>query len=164
MVPEIWSSTDRIVLSSWAIFHSFTPLKTRKMTISKMKKTLNKMEVSSFYTSVPKTIIIRHVPEIRHVMDVIAIFILGYTFPFYFPNSPKTWKFQNNEKKRLEISSFFTNVPKIIICYTVPEIWCLMDVIVVLHFGIFFALLAPSSPKNENFKTIKKQIPGDIII
>ena len=164
MVPEIWSSTDRIVLSSWAIFHSFTPLKTRKMTISKMKKTLNKMEVSSFYTSVPKTIIIRHVPEIRHVMDVIAIFILGYTFPFYFPNSPKTWKFQNNAKKRLEISSFFTNVPKIIICYTVPEIWCLMDVIVVFHFGIFFALLAPSSPKNENFKTIKKQIPGDIII
>ena len=112
MVPEIWSSTDRIVLSSWAIFHSFTPLKTRKMTISKMKKTLNKMEVSSFYTSVPKTIIIRHVPEIRHVMDVIAIFILGYTFPFYFPNSPKTWKFQNNEKKRLQISSFYTNVPK----------------------------------------------------
>ena len=27
-----------------------------------------------------------------------------------------------------------------IICYTVPEIWCVTDVIVIFHFGIFFAL------------------------
>ena len=32
----------------------------------------------------------------------------------------------------------------------------------ILHFGIFLALLPPSSPKNENFKKIKKA-PGDII-
>ena len=30
-----------------------------------------------------------------------------------------------------------------IICYTVPEIWCVMDVIV-FHFGQFFALFLPS--------------------
>ena len=48
------------------------------------------------------------------------------------------------EKKDLEISSFYTSVPKImIICHTVPEIWHVMDVIVIFHFGLFFALLTP---------------------
>ena len=45
-------------------------------------------------------------------------------------------------KKCLEISLFYTSVPKIMItCYTVPEIWCVTDVIVNFHFGLFFALL-----------------------
>ena len=37
------------------------------------------------------------------------------------------------------------------------------DVIVIFHFGLFFALLPPNSPKKENFKKMNK-IPGDIII
>ena len=65
------------------------------------------------------------------------------------------------------------SVPKImIICYTVPEICCMTDIIVIFHFGLFFALLpflpffaifCPNSPKNQNFKKMKKT-PGDIII
>ena len=52
-----------------------------------------------------------------------------------------------------------------IIGYTVPEIWCVMDVIAVFHFGLFFALLPPNSPKNQNFKKMKeKKTPGDIIL
>ena len=39
MVPEIWSSTDRIFLSSLAIFCPFIPLTPQKMKTSKMKKT-----------------------------------------------------------------------------------------------------------------------------
>ena len=36
-----------------------------------------------------------------------------------------------------------------IICYTVPEIWY-MDVIVIIHIGLFFALLPPTTArKNE---------------
>ena len=31
------------------------------------------------------------------------------------------------------------------------------------HFGLFFALLPPNNPKNQNFETMKKT-PGDIII
>ena len=53
-----------------------------------------------------------------------------------------------------------------IICYTVPEIWCMTNVIVIFHFGLFFALLPPpprNSPKNQNFKKMKK-MPRDIII
>ena len=49
-----------------------------------------------------------------------------------------------------------------IICYTVPEIWCVTDVII-FHFGPFFALLSPNSPKNQNSEKMKKT-PGDIII
>ena len=65
-------------------------------------------------------------------------------------------------KKHLEISSFHICAPKIMIRWcTVPETWCMTDVIVVSHFGL--ALLPPNSPKNENFEKMKK-IPGDIII
>ena len=49
----------------------------------------------------------------------------------------------------MEISSFYTSVPKImIICYTVPKIWVMTDVII-FHFELFFSLLPA---------------PGDIII
>ena len=80
-------------------------------------------------------------------------FILGYFLPFYPPNSPKNQNFRKI-KKSLEISSFYNSVPKIIIiCYTSPEILCEMDIII-FHFGPFFALLPPTSPKNQNFKKI----------
>ena len=42
-------------------------------------------------------------------------------------------------------------------------IWHVTDVTVIFHFGHFFALSPPNSPKNENFKKIKKT-SGDIII
>ena len=58
----------------------------------------------------------------------------------------------------MEISSFYTIVPKImIIGYTVPEIWCVPDVIVVFHFELFFTLLPPNSPENENINNNKKE-------
>ena len=42
----------------------------------------------------------------------------------------------------MEISSFYTSVLKIMIkYYTVPEIWCVTDVIANFHFGLFSALL-----------------------
>ena len=53
-------------------------------------------------------------------------------------NSPKKWK------KSLEISSFYTSASKImIICYTFPEILHVTHIIVICHFGLFFALLPP---------------------
>ena len=35
-----------------------------------------------------------------------------------------------------------------IMCYTVPEIWLMKDVIVIFHFGLFFALLPLQQPEN----------------
>ena len=66
---------------------------------------------------------------------------------FFFPFYPlTTWKIKilKKWKKTLEISPFYTNVPKILIIdYTVPEIQCMADVIFIFHFGLFFALLPP---------------------
>ena len=68
--------------------------------------------------------------------------ILGIFLPFYSPNTLK----MNISKMRkaLEISSFYTGVPKtMIICYTVLEIWHMLDVIVVFILGyqVFFQAL-----------------------
>ena len=55
------------------------------------------------------------------------------------------------------ISSFYKIVPKImIICYTVPDIWHITDVIVIFHFVLSFALYPLNSLKNENSKKNQK--------
>ena len=65
-------------------------------------------------------------------------------FCTFTPNSPKNQYLKKKEKKHQEILSFHTNVPKImIICYTVPEMWCVTDVIVTFHFELLFAPLLP---------------------
>ena len=51
-----------------------------------------------------------------------------------------------------------------IICYTVPEIWHVTDVIIIFSFRPFFAILPANSPQNRNFKKLKKKTPEDIII
>ena len=81
--------------------------------------------------------------------------------PFTAHNSPKNINFKKI-KKPLEILSFYTSVQKII-SYTVPEIWDARDVIAVFRYGQFLSFYPASSPKSENFKTMKKA-PGDIII
>ena len=77
------------------------------------------------------------VPEIWHVI----VFILGYFFCPFTSLIARKIKIKKKRKKSLEISSFYNSIPKIIIiCYTVPEIWCVTYVII-FHFGPFFALL-----------------------
>ena len=121
--------------------------------------------ISSFYTSVPKIMIIGFtVSEIWYVMDVIVTFHFGLFFALLPPNSPKNENFKKR-KIYLQISSFYISVPKImIICITVPKIWHVTHVIVIFHFELFFALLPPSpnSPKNKKLKKFKKI--QDIII
>ena len=67
-------------------------------------------------------------------------------------------------KRTLEILSFNTSVPKImIICFTVPEIWRDKCNCYFSFWTIFWPFYHPNSPKNENFKK-KKKNHGDIII
>ena len=70
----------------------------------------------------------------------------------------------------LEIS-FYTSVPKImIICYTVPEIWHVSDIIVIVRFGQFLALLPPAPPPpplttpKKKISQKWKKVPGGINI
>ena len=89
--------------------------------------------------------------------------ILGLFFAFLPPNSPKNQNFKKWEK-HLEISSFYTSVPKnMIIGYTVPEI-CHVTDIIIFHFGLFLALFYPANnPKKWKSQKMKK-LPKDIII
>ena len=50
-----------------------------------------------------------------------------------------------------------------IICYTAPEIWSMSDVIVTFYLSYILPFYPSNSPKNENFRKMKKT-PGDIII
>ena len=142
-----------------AIFCPFNPLKTRKIKI--LKKSEIHLEMSSFYICVPKIMIWCMLPEIWSITDII-FYHFRSIFVVSAPENPGNQNFEKMKKKKkkkkknpLEISSFYTSVPKIkIICSTVLEIWCMMDVII-FHFGLFFALsfpLPPTSncPKNLN--------------
>ena len=51
-----------------------------------------------------------------------------------------------------------TSLTKImIISYTVLEIWHVTHVIFIFHFLLFFALLPPNDPKNQNFKKMREK-------
>ena len=62
----------------------------------------------------------------------------------FTPLTTRKIKLLKKWKKILTMPSFYTNLPKImIICYTIPEIQCMTDVILIFHFGLFFTLLPP---------------------
>ena len=97
--------------------------------------------------------------------------ILNHFLLFYPTNNPKTQNFEKMNKN-VRRSSFYISVPKImVICYTVPEIWRVTDVICIYHFRLFFALLPPPpllialTPQKipKSFEKMKKSL-GDIII
>ena len=74
--------------SFWAIFCPFTPLTARKIKIKK-KRRKKRLEIPSFYTSVPKIMIICYNAEIWHVTGVIAIFHFGLFFALLPPTAQK---------------------------------------------------------------------------
>ena len=85
----------------------------------------------------------------------------------FCPFTPRTAQKINILKKwekHLGILSFYKCVPKIMIRWcTVPEIWCVTDLII-FHFGSFLPFYTPkNSPKNQNFEKLKNFF-GDIII
>ena len=83
-----------------------------------------------------------------------------------------SWDMERNRHNFLWFWTVFSFLPfyphplwiqkiKIIWCI-VPEIWSGMGR-TFCHFGLFFALLPPNNPKNQNFEKMKKTA-GDIII
>ena len=92
----------------------YPPKQPEKSKLKKERK--NCLEISSFYTTVTKIMIICYtISEIWRVTEVIAIFLFGLFLTFYPSNSPKNQNFKSKMKKNLEISSFYTYGPKIII-------------------------------------------------
>ena len=90
-------------------------------------------------------------------------FILGYFLRFYPPNNPKKWKFHKNERNAWRYHHF-TQVYQKLWSYGIPFLrWRVTDVIVIFHFGLFFALLRPEKRKRK-FQKKEKKTPGGIII
>ena len=121
------------------------------------------------------TIIWYIVPEIWSAPDRIFLSSWAMFCPF---TSLTAWKIKMKKKKKkkkknqkkkkkkkkwkkyLEISSFYKSVPNIMICYTVPEIWHVMDVIVIFHLTIFCPFTPPPcpyGPKKSKFQKSEKK-------
>ena len=112
------------------------------------------------------TIIWYMVPEIWSAPD--RIFFPSCTIFCPFTPLP-AWKMKMSKKwKNAWIYHNFTQVYQTLWSQTVPEIWHVIDVLVIFHLGLYFLLLPPlppsNSPKNENLKKEWKKKPGDIIL
>ena len=87
-----------------------------------------------------------------------------WLFALLHPNNPENQSFEKMKKKKhLEILSFYTSAPKImIICYTVPEIWYMAD----CYFSswVTFYHFTPLTAWKIKIKKKKKQSSGDTII
>ena len=103
-VPQTTIRYRNCYFSFCTIYSPFTcwqPKKSnfwKKWKKTKQKKT-KKQKRSSFYISVPKTIIICYtVPEIWHAMDAIVIFHFGLFFSFYHRTAQKNENFTQMKK------------------------------------------------------------------
>ena len=163
-VHEIWHVTDIIVIFNLGLHFSLLPPKQPKKGKFQKNEKKKHLEISSFYTSVAKIMIIYYiVPEIWHMTD-----ILGNFWPYNSPSPllsplpppsfPSTVQKMKKIPRDIKVSSFKTSVPKImIICFTVPEIWRVMDVIAIFHFGLFLHFYPRNSPKMKISKQWKKK-------
>ena len=123
----------------WSYFCLYTPLKIQKIKILKKWKTL--LEIS--FTQVYHKWQSYDIWFLRYQMQQTNFFVIfGHFLAFYAPKAQKI-KISKSWKKHLEISSFYTIVPKImIIGYTIADIWCVPDVII-FHFELFFTIPLP---------------------
>ena len=141
MVPGYMEHKGQTFLSFWTIFCPFTPLTTQKPKfLKKWKK-----NIWRYYHFKICTINDNHMMYGSWDMETNRQNFLSFWTIFCTFDHLSTWKIKilKQWKKCLRISSFYKSVWKImIICYTVPEICLMMDVIIIFHFGLFFALLS----------------------
>ena len=147
LVSEIWKNFCH--LGPFFAFH-FSNNPENQNFEKKKKKCL---AISSFYNRAPQmTITWCIVSEIMSAthwilpLFYLSIFYLSSLFFTCHFNSLTTQKItvlkKGKEFLEKKIPSLYTSVPKImIICYAVPEIWHLIDVTFIFHFGLFSTLL-----------------------
>ena len=142
MVPEIQSVAGRNFLSFWDIFCPITPLTTQKIKILKYIIWRYHLKIS-FYTCI-LTITTHNVCFLRYGVRQTDFLSFWAIFCPFTPLATQKIKMLKKLKKHLEILSFYTSVvPKIMMIQcSVPEIWCVMDVMFIFHLGLFFTLLS----------------------
>ena len=148
---------NRIFFAILGHFLPFYPTnRPKKENIKKMKKNAWKYH---FTPSVPNIMITGYpVPEIWLVTDVII-----FHFELYFSLLPRNKNFKKKWSKHQRLLK--KNIPKIMICFTVLEVWHLTDVILIFHFGLFFPFSPPPPQQPKKWKFHKNEkTPVDIII
>ena len=156
---------DRLKL---AIMGHYLPFYTPSSKPKKSKEKKQLLEISSFYTSVPKTTLIWGM-LLETQWDRQTILLFRAIFCPFNPLKTRKIKILKKSEIHLEMSSFYICVPKIMIWCMLPEIWSITDIIF-YHFRSIFVVSAPENPGNQNFKKIKKKKkkkkkpPRDIII
>ena len=159
MIYSSWDiKCERLQLVIMDHFCPFTlPKNPKNQNFENMKKML---EISSFYKSVPETTIMRYSSWDMELHRQDSFLSLRAIFCRFTPVT--TWKIKTLRKwkKHLDMSSFYTYVPKITIIWCMlPEIWSTRDkfFIILGHFLPFIG------PKNQNLEKMKK-MPRYIII
>ena len=149
-IIETYSQTDceggaHLRIPFWHLLMNFEKPKKSEFWINETKL----LEISSFYTCVPKTIIIwGTVPEIWS--ENFFLVILGQFLPFTSPplTTQITKIFKEWKKHLLEISSFWTCATKNTIKWCMlTQVWSATD-ISFSHFRPFFAFLPHYWPQN----------------
>ena len=154
------------VLSFWNLFCPFTPSlppnNPENQNFEKLKKALEKNFKKIKIKKVPGDVIILHMCTKNYDHMLYCSLDMAYNgFNCYFSfwaifqsftslTAQKIKILKKQKKTPLEISSFYNNVPKImIICYTAPQTWCVTDVIIFIlsHFLPFYL---PNRTKNKN--------------
>ena len=130
-------------LSFWTIFALLSPKNPKNQNVEKMEK-----NTWRYYHFTTCTVNDNHMMYGSWDMECDRQNFLSFWTIFWpfnpYPLTTQKFKILIKWKKHLEVSSFYKSVPKsIIICYTVPVIRRMTDVIFISHFGLFFALLSP---------------------
>ena len=166
---------NHMMYDSWDMEHDrknladFRPfLITQRIKI--LKTWMKHLVISSFYTSVPKIMIICYTaPEIWHIADIIVIFHFGLFLLFYSLSSPKNENLKTMKKTpedNIILQKCTKNHDHMLYCSW--DICCVTDVNVIFILGYFLPFYHSNSPKNQSFKKTnkktKKKTPGDIIL
>ena len=136
----ILSVMDRFFLSLWTIFALLPHKNPINQNFEKMTKTHGDI-IISYMCTINDNHMIFGSWDIECNRQIVLSFWMVFC-----PSPPTTLKIKISKKwkNHLKIPSFYKSVPKImIIWYTVREIWHVMDIIVIFHFGLIFALLTP---------------------
>ena len=133
-VLEIWHMTGVIIFHFGLFFALLPPNSPKNDNFKKTRKKCWRYHLTKAYQKSWSYVLL----FLRYGTIGVIIFHFGLFFTFFTPNSPKNDIFKKM-KKTLEISLFNKSVPKImLICFTVPEIWHVTDIIVIFHFGLYW--------------------------
>ena len=142
MVPDIWSVTDRIFCHYGPFLPFYPPIGPENQNFEKIKKK-NTWRYYDF-TNVYHRWKAYDIWFFRRGVQQTKLFVIMDRFLLFCspPLTTQKIKILKKWKRHLEILWFYISVPKIMIRWCmVREIWCVIDVIVISHFGLFFALL-----------------------